>query len=63
MTTQETHPIVDLTDEALQTMLRRALWITLVLGFLCRLRCADRIELAQWRHAAYRRGHFRCEHS
>jgi hypothetical protein len=34
MTTQETHPIVDLTDEALQTMLKRALWITVVLGAL-----------------------------
>jgi hypothetical protein len=34
MTTQETHPIVGLTDEALQTMLMRALWITVVLGVL-----------------------------
>jgi hypothetical protein len=34
MTTQETHPIVDLTDEALQTMLKRALCITVVLGVL-----------------------------
>ena len=32
--TQETHPIVDLTDEALQGMLRRALWLTLILGAL-----------------------------
>ncbi|MGO9435298.1 MAG: hypothetical protein ACLPH3_03815 [Terracidiphilus sp.] len=34
MTTQETHPIVNLTDEALQGMLKRALWITVVLGAL-----------------------------
>jgi hypothetical protein len=32
--TQQTHPIVDLTDEALEAMLKRALWITLVLGLL-----------------------------
>lgn len=34
MTTQESHPIVDLTDEALEQMLRRALWSTVVLGLL-----------------------------
>jgi hypothetical protein len=34
MTTQETHPIADLTDEALQAMLKRALWITIALGIL-----------------------------
>jgi uncharacterized membrane protein len=34
MTTQETHPIGNLTDEALQGMLKRALWITVVLGAL-----------------------------
>jgi uncharacterized membrane protein len=34
MTTQETHPIVELTDEALQSMLKRALWITAVFGLL-----------------------------
>lgn len=34
MTTQETHPIIELTDDALQAMLRRALWITIVLGVL-----------------------------
>jgi hypothetical protein len=32
--TQETHPIVDLTDEALLSMLRRALWLTVGLGVL-----------------------------
>jgi hypothetical protein len=32
MTSPETHPIVDLTDEALQAMLRRALRNTLILG-------------------------------
>jgi len=34
MTTQETHPIADLTDESLQAMLKRALWITIALGIL-----------------------------
>jgi hypothetical protein len=34
MTTQESHPIVDLTYDSLQTMLKRALWITIVLGLL-----------------------------
>ena len=34
MTTQETHSIGNLTDEALQGMLKRALWITVVLGAL-----------------------------
>ncbi len=34
MTTQETHPIIDLTDDALQAMLKRALWITIALGAL-----------------------------
>jgi hypothetical protein len=34
MTTQETHPIADLTDEALLAMLKRGLWITIVLGVL-----------------------------
>ena len=32
MTTQETHPIADLTDDALLAMLKRALRITIVLG-------------------------------
>jgi hypothetical protein len=34
VTTQETHPIVDLTHEDLLRMLQRALWITIVLGVL-----------------------------
>jgi hypothetical protein len=34
MTAQETHPIVDLSYDALQSMLKRALWITIVLGVL-----------------------------
>jgi hypothetical protein len=34
MTAQETHPIVDLSYDALQAMLKRALWITIVLGVL-----------------------------
>jgi hypothetical protein len=34
MTAQETHPITELTDEALQAMLKRALWVTIVLGLL-----------------------------
>ncbi len=34
MTTQETHPIADLTDDALLAMLKRALWITIALGML-----------------------------
>jgi hypothetical protein len=32
--TQQTHPIVDLTQGDLQAMLKRALWITVVLGAL-----------------------------
>jgi len=35
--TQETHPIVDLTDQALQGMLKRALRNTLVLGLIAAL--------------------------
>lgn len=34
MMTQESHPIVDLTDEALEQMLRRALWSTIIVGLL-----------------------------
>jgi hypothetical protein len=34
MTTEETHPIVNLTDEALQAMLKRSLRNTLILGVL-----------------------------
>lgn len=34
MMSQESHPIVDLTDEALQQMLKRALRSTIVLGLL-----------------------------
>jgi hypothetical protein len=34
MTTQETHPIVDLSSDDLMAMLQRALWITIVLGLL-----------------------------
>jgi hypothetical protein len=32
--TQDTHPIVDLTHEALLAMLKRAMWITIVFGVL-----------------------------
>ncbi|HEX3893050.1 MAG TPA: hypothetical protein VHW46_10800 [Terracidiphilus sp.] len=34
MTPQETHPIVDLTSDDLLAMLKRALWIAIVLGAL-----------------------------
>ncbi|HUB28580.1 MAG TPA: hypothetical protein VL967_02745 [Terracidiphilus sp.] len=34
MTTEQTHPITDLTHEDLMRMLQRALWITVVLGVL-----------------------------
>jgi hypothetical protein len=37
MMTQETHPIVELTDDALQGMLQRALRNTLVLGLVAAL--------------------------
>ena len=50
MTTQETHPIADLTDEALQAMLKRALWITIVLGVLG-VGCAVTVG-SNWRNGA-----------
>ena len=34
MTTQESHPIVNLTYDSLRAMLTRALWLTIVLGAL-----------------------------
>ena len=37
MMSQETHPIVDLTDEALEAMLKRALRNTLILGIFSSL--------------------------
>ena len=49
MTTQDTHSIAGLTDEALQTLLRRAIRNTLILGFIASL-----VLLASsgWRNAA-----------
>ncbi|MFZ0745460.1 MAG: hypothetical protein WAM85_13700 [Terracidiphilus sp.] len=46
---QETHPIVDLTDEALEAMLKRALRNTLILGVLS---SAAILIGAGWRSAA-----------
>lgn len=49
MTTQESHPIIDLTYDALQAMLKRALWITIVLGLLA----AVAVTLgSNWRNGA-----------
>ncbi len=48
MTSPETHPIVDLTDEALQIMLQRALRNTLILGVFS--------SLAVWIGSGWRNG-------
>lgn len=47
--TQETHPILDLTHEDLQAMLRRALWITAILGVLASGAVANG---SNWRNGA-----------
>ena len=47
--TESSHPIVDLTDEALQALLRRAMRITLVLGVLCSVLL---LIASGWRNAA-----------
>ncbi len=49
MTTQETHPIVGLTDEALQALLRRAMRDTLILGLIASLAL---LAASGWRNAA-----------
>ena len=47
--TEETHPIVDLTDEALQALLQRAIRNTLILGLVPRGGAAC---MPGWRNAA-----------
>ncbi len=47
--TEETHPIVDLTDDALQAMLKRALWLTVILGALASVAVAIG---SNWRNGA-----------
>jgi len=49
MTTQDTHSIAGLTDEALQTLLRRAIRNTLILGFIASLVL---LAASGWRNAA-----------
>jgi hypothetical protein len=49
MTTQETHPIVGLTDEALQALLKRAIRDTLILGLVASLVL---LVASGWRNAA-----------
>jgi hypothetical protein len=49
MTTEETHPIAGLTDEALQALLKRAIWLTLILGLIASLIVW---VSAGWRNAA-----------
>ena len=49
MTTEETHPIVELTDEALQALLKRAIRDTLILGFVAGLVL---LVASGWRNAA-----------
>lgn len=48
MTTEETHPIVGLTDEALQALLKRAIRGTLILGLV--------VSLILWAAAGWRNG-------
>ena len=47
--TEEIHPIAGLTDEALQALLNRAIWITLLLGAVFSLII---VISAGWRNAA-----------
>ena len=47
--TEEIHPIAGLTDEALQALLKRAIWITLLLGAVFSLII---VVSAGWRNAA-----------
>ena len=47
--TEQTHPLVGLTDEALQAMLKRAFWITVVLGALASVAAAIG---SNWRNGA-----------
>ncbi len=49
MTSQETHPIAGLTDEALQAMLKRAMRVTLLLGLVISLIL---LIASGWRDAA-----------
>jgi len=49
--TQETHPIVELTQADLDTMLRRALRNTLILGLVAALAVSIGAGWAQWGHA------------
>jgi len=49
MTTQDTHPIVGLTDEALQALLKRAIGVTLILGLITSLVL---VVASGWRNAA-----------
>jgi O-antigen/teichoic acid export membrane protein len=49
MTTQDTHPITGLTDEALQALLKRAIRVTLVLGLSASLVL---LLASGWRNAA-----------
>ena len=49
MTTQDTHPIAGLTDEALQALLKRAIRVTLILGLIVSLVL---LAASGWRNAA-----------
>lgn len=49
MTTQDTHPVAGLTDEALQALLKRAIRVTLVLGLIASL---GLLIASGWRNAA-----------
>lgn len=49
MTTQDTHPIAGLTDEALQRLLQRAIRVTLILGLVVSLVL---LAASGWRNAA-----------
>ena len=49
--TEEIHPIVGLTDEALQALLRRAIRNTLILGLVPAVVLSIAYELAQCGHA------------
>ena len=49
MTTQDTHAIAGLTDEALQALLKRAIRITLILGLIASLVL---LVASGWRNAA-----------
>ena len=60
--TEDTHPIVELTDLQAEALLARAMRNTLILGFVGAAGAADWVGLAQRRHAPRGRAYLGCKH-